>query len=381
MADYIHVPDEAPAVPKIDVTMDEKDYRSGALQLMKELRPNWKPAEIKLKFFTDGITNKLLGCYVGAVMQDVVLVRVYGNKTELLVDRENEVKSFRVLQAHRCAPSLYCTFNNGLCYQFLPGAALEPQHIRSQPLCRYQGTRGKIRTIRPGQIRTIRPDRARLEPLDRVPEDKLDRVPKDKLDWVPVDKLDRARLEPLDQARLEPLDRARLEPLDRVPKDKLDWVPEEPVVDRVTLDLVDKLDPLDRVAEDKLDWVRPDSRGSSGSVGLDPVDLLGRVRLDPVGTLDQVRLDPVGWARLEPLDQTGPLDTLDRVPEEKLDRARSEPLDRVPVDKLDRARLEPLDRVPKDKLDRARSESLDRVRLELLDRARLEPLDRVQRTS
>ncbi|KAM9705326.1 ethanolamine kinase 1 [Menidia menidia] len=136
MADYIHVPDEAPAVPKIDVTMDEKDYRSGALQLMKELRPNWKPAEIKLKFFTDGITNKLLGCYVGAVMQDVVLVRVYGNKTELLVDRENEVKSFRVLQAHRCAPSLYCTFNNGLCYQFLPGAALEPQHIRSQPLCR-----------------------------------------------------------------------------------------------------------------------------------------------------------------------------------------------------------------------------------------------------
>ncbi|XP_043965080.1 solute carrier organic anion transporter family member 1C1-like [Gambusia affinis] len=27
MADYIHVPDEAPAVPKIDVTVDENDYR------------------------------------------------------------------------------------------------------------------------------------------------------------------------------------------------------------------------------------------------------------------------------------------------------------------------------------------------------------------
>lgn len=89
-----------------------------------------------LQFFTDGITNKLLGCYVGAVMQDVVLVRIYGNKTELLVDRENEVKSFRVLHAHRCAPRLYCTFNNGLCYEFLQGTALEPEDIRSQPVFR-----------------------------------------------------------------------------------------------------------------------------------------------------------------------------------------------------------------------------------------------------
>lgn len=91
---------------------------------------------LSLQFFTDGITNKLLGCYVGTVMRDVVLVRIYGNKTELLVDRENEVKSFRVLHANRCAPHLYCTFNNGLCYEFLQGMALEPEDIRSQPVFR-----------------------------------------------------------------------------------------------------------------------------------------------------------------------------------------------------------------------------------------------------
>ncbi|KAF6726966.1 Ethanolamine kinase 1 [Oryzias melastigma] len=136
MASYIHVPDEAPAVPKIDTTVDDSDYRPGALMLLKELRPNWKPSEVKIKVFTDGITNKLLGCYVGPILQDVVLVRIYGNKTELLVDRENEVKSFRVLHTHRCAPQLYCTFNNGLCYEFLQGTALEPEHIRHQPVFR-----------------------------------------------------------------------------------------------------------------------------------------------------------------------------------------------------------------------------------------------------
>lgn len=49
MANYIHVPDEAPAVPKIDVTVDESDYRSGALKLIRELRPTWKPSEVKIK--------------------------------------------------------------------------------------------------------------------------------------------------------------------------------------------------------------------------------------------------------------------------------------------------------------------------------------------
>ncbi|KAI1888142.1 hypothetical protein AGOR_G00181990 [Albula goreensis] len=136
MANYIHVPDGAPAVPKYNVTVDEHDFRSGALKLMKELRPHWKPSEVKMKSFTDGITNKLIGCYVGSISQEVVLVRIYGHKTELFVDRENEVKSFRVLQAHRCAPRLYCTFNNGLCYEFLQGTALEPEHIRSLSIFR-----------------------------------------------------------------------------------------------------------------------------------------------------------------------------------------------------------------------------------------------------
>nr|XP_012788833.1 unnamed protein product [Sorex araneus] len=82
-----------------------------------------------VQLFTDGITNKLIGCYVGSTMEDVVLVRIYGNKTELLVDRDEEVKSFRVLQAHGCAPQLYCTFNNGLCYEFIQGEALDPRHV------------------------------------------------------------------------------------------------------------------------------------------------------------------------------------------------------------------------------------------------------------
>ncbi|XP_051786123.1 ethanolamine kinase 1 isoform X5 [Erpetoichthys calabaricus] len=88
------------------------------------------------KMFTDGITNKLIGCYVDETMEDVVLVRIYGYMTELFVDRDNELKSFRVLHAHGCAPNLYCTFNNGLCYEFIQGTALDPEHVSHPKLFR-----------------------------------------------------------------------------------------------------------------------------------------------------------------------------------------------------------------------------------------------------
>ncbi|NWI93865.1 EKI2 kinase, partial [Pitta sordida] len=86
--------------------------------------------------FTDGITNKLVACYTDEGMADAVLVRVYGRKTELFVDRETELRNFQVLRAHGCAPSLYCAFQNGLCYQFVPGIALGPQHVRDPHIFR-----------------------------------------------------------------------------------------------------------------------------------------------------------------------------------------------------------------------------------------------------
>lgn len=131
-----------------------------------------------LQLFTDGTTNKLVGCYIEDDPDDVVLVRVYGNKTELIVDRDNELKSFQVerrhqvtcmttflgcyygmqvcprpqpnqsaaylfsacllqvLHANGCAPRIYCTFLNGICYEFMQGDALGTQDVRDPSLRR-----------------------------------------------------------------------------------------------------------------------------------------------------------------------------------------------------------------------------------------------------
>ncbi|NXP59223.1 EKI2 kinase, partial [Chloropsis cyanopogon] len=91
---------------------------------------------VPTQLFTDGITNKLVACYTDEGLADAVLVRVYGRRTELLVDRETELRNFQVLRAHGCAPDLYCAFQNGLCYQFLPGIALGPEHVRDPHIFR-----------------------------------------------------------------------------------------------------------------------------------------------------------------------------------------------------------------------------------------------------
>nr|XP_035935423.1 ethanolamine kinase 2 isoform X3 [Halichoerus grypus] len=124
----------AAAVPCFGISVDQDDILPGALRLIQELRPHWKPEQVRTKRFTDGITNKLVACYVEEDMRDCVLVRVYGERTELLVDRENEVRNFQLLRAHGCAPKLYCTFQNGLCYEYMRGMALGPEHIREPRL-------------------------------------------------------------------------------------------------------------------------------------------------------------------------------------------------------------------------------------------------------
>ncbi|XP_073889851.1 ethanolamine kinase 2 isoform X10 [Macaca fascicularis] len=127
-------PPRAAAVAYFGISVDPDDILPGALRLIQELRPRWKPEQVRTKRFTDGITNKLVACYVEEDMQDCVLVRVYGERTELLVDRENEVRNFQLLRAHGCAPRLYCTFQNGLCYEYMQGVALGPEHIREPRL-------------------------------------------------------------------------------------------------------------------------------------------------------------------------------------------------------------------------------------------------------
>ncbi|XP_033909866.1 ethanolamine kinase 1-like [Acipenser ruthenus] len=149
---------QAGSVLYIDIFVDESDLKSCVVSLLKKLRPHWKHTDIKLKFFTEGITNMLIGCYTDESMEDIILVRVYGKKTELFVDRENEVRNFRILHSHSCGPELYCTFQNGICYEFVKGTVLDKWLVREPTIYRLVAMEmARIHSIKPENGHPVKP--------------------------------------------------------------------------------------------------------------------------------------------------------------------------------------------------------------------------------
>ncbi|XP_034472910.1 ethanolamine kinase [Drosophila innubila] len=169
-------------VPFVPIFVEEADVIQGAKDILKVIRPNWNLNHVDFKKFTDGITNKLVGCFHNSsklgndndesylsinnaqkrilpvqsedpvILQDeftttndrnetdhlpvqysdnVVLVRVYGNKTDLLIDRKAETQNFQLLHTYGLAPSLYATFKNGLVYEYVPGSTLNIESVLS----------------------------------------------------------------------------------------------------------------------------------------------------------------------------------------------------------------------------------------------------------
>lgn len=135
----------ANALRYIPLTYSPADSQSTALRLILSLFPDWEGAGNKIEFvrFTDGITNTLLkiinrkpGLTEEQIDNEAVLMRAYGNGTEILIDRERETTSHALLAARGLAPPLLARFNNGLLYRFIRGKPCGHQDLVTPPIFR-----------------------------------------------------------------------------------------------------------------------------------------------------------------------------------------------------------------------------------------------------
>ncbi|KAF9411799.1 hypothetical protein HW555_009496 [Spodoptera exigua] len=115
----------------VPIKIDENDLYAGVLKLLKTIRPNWIQEKIKLKTLTDGITNKLVSCQFlkSSGEKEILLVRIYGNKTDLFIDRSAEIRNIKTLNVLGLAPQIYGIFENGLAYQYYPGITLDTESV------------------------------------------------------------------------------------------------------------------------------------------------------------------------------------------------------------------------------------------------------------
>ncbi|XP_042903874.1 ethanolamine kinase 1 [Parasteatoda tepidariorum] len=125
-------------INRLDIAISNDSFSSlcsGAIKVISMIK-NWKPDNIAFELFKDGITNHLVKCYLKDDPDQAVLIRVYGEKTELFIDRDLEVRNMQMMcEAGLCAP-LHCAFTNGLCYGFSPGEVLDTKMVRDPHISR-----------------------------------------------------------------------------------------------------------------------------------------------------------------------------------------------------------------------------------------------------
>jgi ethanolamine kinase len=121
-------------IPKIPVFIDVDNLDVGAKEVLKTLRPTWivpsQSERIKYKIFSDGLTNKLYGYYLEGEPEGTVIIKVYGVNTELMIDREMEIQTMKILQAKNLGPALYAIFENGIAYEFISGKTLDTENCQ-----------------------------------------------------------------------------------------------------------------------------------------------------------------------------------------------------------------------------------------------------------
>jgi ethanolamine kinase len=122
---------------------DRNDSRSSALQLILTTLPEWSGNEdsIQLIRCTEGMTNTLLkvvnhrpGLSKDEAEKDAVLLRAYGNGTDVIIDRARETQNHETLMRYDLAPMLLARFQNGMIYRYIPGTVTQPADLRTRPI-------------------------------------------------------------------------------------------------------------------------------------------------------------------------------------------------------------------------------------------------------
>ncbi|XP_044730625.1 ethanolamine kinase 1 [Chrysoperla carnea] len=121
-------------IQQINVTIsiqNEIDIFEGAQLILNCIRPQWSKSSIQMKMLSGGITNALVRCRLedDVDSSDTILIRIYGAKSELFIDRDAEKRNLIKLQEVGISAPLYAIFNNGLAYKYINGTTLTTETV------------------------------------------------------------------------------------------------------------------------------------------------------------------------------------------------------------------------------------------------------------
>ena len=109
---------------------------SSVKELITLLRPDWSREPLHVRVFTGGTTNVLYGVRrEKSEEKETLLVRLFGEGSDLLVDRLMERKCIEFLQPFGYAEPVHASFNNGFVYGYVCGKPVTTSCMRKAEVC------------------------------------------------------------------------------------------------------------------------------------------------------------------------------------------------------------------------------------------------------
>ena len=130
MANVLNVAFAARCVAEFPLRFSRENFKQVFINHCLPLcRPGWPADRIEFKVCEDGTTNLLVDVSRDSQSSPELLLRVNGENTEMFIDREYEVAVMRCLHTAGMGPKIHCSFENGLCYGYIPGRTLHLEEL------------------------------------------------------------------------------------------------------------------------------------------------------------------------------------------------------------------------------------------------------------
>lgn len=159
------------------------DIESQSMQLVRSLSElnvisTKDESKIKIKKFTDGISNILVGVHPEDNPDHIIMmIRIYGEAVSNIVDRNKEMETMTLLNSVGLSSKLYAKFENGFCYEFLNGEVLSIERLRDEEVAKLVARSiAKLHTLKPYQETDVNSQESNLikrmrKILDLIPND------------------------------------------------------------------------------------------------------------------------------------------------------------------------------------------------------------------
>ena len=109
----------------IDINLDSSNLQTSGPRLACLVKTDWINASIRFEKLNEGLSNKLLAMFPSSTNEQGLIVRVYGKNSDLIIDREREIRTMVRLHRFDMASAVLLTFNNGFLYTFVPGEQID----------------------------------------------------------------------------------------------------------------------------------------------------------------------------------------------------------------------------------------------------------------